>query len=246
MGRFYGKRVLITGGTSGMGLAGALRIVKEGGQVAITGLSEERLDQASKLLPGTTLILKSDAASETDIDVLAKAVSGWGHLDGLWLNAGYSEIGAPQSVTADAFNRMMNANVRGPILQLALLSKTLKPGASVLVTASAAVYEGAAMSSLYAATKGAVVAMVRSWSSSLATRNIRANMLVPSSIHTNFRHFMPDELRQLFKDYVLSQVPLIRAGTADEAATVALFLLSDDASCITDSHYAVDGGLVNY
>lgn len=144
-----------------MGLAGALRIVKEGGQVAITGLSEERLAQARKLLPDTALILKSDAASEADINALATAVSSWGQLDGLWLNAGYAEVGAPESVTADAFNRMMNANVRGPMLQLASLSQRLNPGASVLVTASSSVYEGAAMTSLYAATKGAVVAMVK-------------------------------------------------------------------------------------
>src|SRR5688572_23509351 len=112
MGRFHGKRVLITGGTSGMGLAGALRIVKEGGQVAISELIEESLTRARKLSPDTALILKSDAASEADIDALATAVSGWGNLDGLWLNAGYAEVVAPESVTADAFNRMMNANVR--------------------------------------------------------------------------------------------------------------------------------------
>jgi len=246
MGRFHGKRVLITGGTSGMGLAGALRMVQEGGQVAITGLSEERLAQARKLLPGTALILKSDAASEADINALATAVSRWGPLDGLWLNAGYAEVGAPESVTADAFNRMMNTNVRGPMLQLASLSTTLNPGASVLVTASSSVYEGAAMTSLYAATKGALVAMVKSWAASLATRNIRANTLVPGPIETNFRHFMPDESRQQFEDFVVSQVPLRRAGTADEAAAVALFLLSDDASYVTGSQYAVDGGLVHY
>jgi len=246
MGRFDGKRVLITGGTSGIGLAGALRIVKEGGEIALTGLNDERLAQARKVLPGTALVLKSDAASEADIDALTTAVSDWGHLDGLWLNAGYAEVGTPESVTADAFNRMMNANVRGPMLQLASLSRALNPGASVLVTASSSVYEGAAMTSLYAATKGAVVAMVKSWAASLATRNIRANTLVPGPIEPNFRHFMPEESRQQFEDFVVNQVPLRRAGTADEAAAVALFLLSDDASYVTGSQYAVDGGLVHY
>lgn len=102
------------------------------------------------------------------------------------------------------------------------------------------------MTSLYAATKGAVVAMVKSWAASLATRNIRANTLVPGPIETNFRHFMPEESRQQFEDFVVNQVPLRRAGTADEAAAVALFLLSDDASYVTGSQYAVDGGLVHY
>ncbi|MCW1875023.1 SDR family oxidoreductase [Erwinia sp. INIA-01] len=246
MRRFQGKRILITGGSSGMGLAGALRIASEGGQVAITGLNEERLAKARRLLPGNTLILRNDAAAEEDTTALAVAVSEWGSLDGLWLNAGYAEVGAPESVTADGFNRMMNANVRGPMLQLAALSASLNPGASVLVTSSSSVYEGAAMTSLYAATKGATVAMVKSWAAALAARNIRANTLVPGPIETNFRHFMPEESRQQFEDFVVSQVPLRRAGTAEEAAAVALFLLSDDASYVTGSQYAVDGGLVHY
>ncbi len=246
MGRFQGKRILITGGTSGMGLAGARRIVKEGGHVAITGLNEERLSQARRLLPASSLILKNDAAAEADVTALTTAVSEWGPLDGMWLNAGYAQVGTPESVTAEDFNRMMNANVRGPMLQLASLSALLKPGASVLVTASSSVYEGAAMTSLYAATKGAIVAMVKSWATALASRNIRANTLVPGPVETNFRHFMPEESRQQFEDFVVSQVPLKRAGTAEEAAAVALFLLSDDASYVTGSQYAVDGGLVHY
>ncbi|WP_312046914.1 SDR family oxidoreductase [Erwinia sp.] len=246
MGRFQGKRILITGGTSGMGLAGARRIVREGGQVAITGLNAERLECARGLLPKHSLILKNDAASETDINGLGEAISSWGTLDGLWLNAGFAEVGSPESVTAEAFNHMMNANVRGPMLQLAALSGSLNPGASVLVTSSSSVYEGAAMTSLYAATKGAVIAMVKSWASALAERGIRANTLVPGPIETNFRHFMPAESRRQFEDFVVSQVPLGRAGTAEEAAAVALFLLSDDASYVTGSQYAVDGGLVHY
>ena len=246
MGRFQGKRILITGGTSGMGLAGALRIVSEGGQVAITGLNEARLAQARGLLPGVSLIIKNDAASEADAGALREAVSAWGNLDGLWLNAGFAEVGSPQEVTADIFNRMMNANVRGPMLQLAALSDSLNAGASVLVTSSSSAYEGAAMTSLYAATKGAVVAMVKSWASALADRRIRANTLVPGPIDTNFRHFMPQEARQQFEEFVVSQVPLGRAGTAEEAAAVALFLLSDDAAYVTGSQYAVDGGLVRY
>lgn len=246
MSRFQDKRVLITGGTSGIGLAGAQRIVAEGGHVAITGLNEERLERARGLLPATSLILKSDAASESDINGLAGAIRGWGSLDGLWLNAGFAEVGSPESVTADSFNHMMNANVRGPMLQLAAFSKSLNSGASVLVTSSSSAYEGAAMTSLYAATKGAVIAMVKSWASALAERGIRANTLVPGPIETNFRHFMPETSRQQFEEFVLSQVPLGRAGTAEEAAAVALFLLSDDASYVTGSQYAVDGGLIHY
>lgn len=229
-----------------MGLAGAQRIVTERGHVAITGLNEERLERARSLLPAASLILKSDAASEADIHGLGEAINDWGSLDVLWLNGGYAEVGSPESVTADSFNRMLNVNVRGPMLQLAALSESLNSGASILVTSSSSVYEGAAMTSLYAATKGAIIAMVKSWASALAERGIRANTLVPGPIETNFRHFMPEESRQQFEDFVVRQVPLGRAGTAEEAAAVALFLLSDDASYVTGSQYAVDGGLVHY
>ena len=246
MRRFEGKRILITGGTNGMGLAGAIRIVKEGGHVAVTGLNQERLQQARQILPDTSLILKSDAGSEADISELKASIIQWGRLDGLWLNAGFADVGSPESVTAETFNRMMNTNVRGPMLQLSALSATLNTHSSVLVTSSSSVYEGAAMTSLYAATKGAVIAMVKSWASALADRQIRANTLVPGPIETNFRHFLPEDSRQNFESSVVNQVPLGRMGTAEEAAAVALFLLSDDASFVTGSQYAVDGGLIHY
>lgn len=246
MARFSGKNILITGGTSGMGLAGAKRITSEGGRVAITGLNSARLIAAAEVLPEQSLIIKNDAALGSDVENLANSLTSLGMIDGLWLNAGYAEIGSPESVTAEAFNQMMNANVRGPMLQLARLSPLLNSGASVVVTSSSSTYEGAAMTSLYAATKGAIIAMARSWAAALAERNIRVNVLVPGPIETNFRHFMPEESRQQFEDFVVSQVPLKRAGTPEEAAAVALFLLSDDSSYVTGSQYAVDGGLVRY
>jgi NAD(P)-dependent dehydrogenase (short-subunit alcohol dehydrogenase family) len=243
MSRFSGKRILITGGSSGIGLAGAKRIVAEGGEVGITGMNQERLDAASRELPSSWLVLRNDAADPAAADVLAEKVKARGRLDGLWLNAGYAAVGAIEEVDSDTFDRMMNANVRGPALQLAKLSGMLNRGASVVVTSSSSTYEGAAMTSIYAATKGAIIAMARSWASALAERKIRVNVLVPGPIDTNFRNFMPDDSRQQFEDYVVGRMPLGRVGPAEEAAAVALFLLSDDASYVTGSQYAVDGGL---
>lgn len=244
--RFSGKNIVITGGTSGMGLAGALRVVAEGGRVALTGLNPARLAAAAEQLPADSLVLSNDAASEADIEALGAALASWGRIDGLWLNAGYAQVGTLESVDAAAFNQMMNANVRGPMLQLARLSPMLNAGASVVATSSSSTYEGAPTTSLYAATKGAVVAMARSWAAEMAERGVRVNVLIPGPIETNFRHFMPEASRRQFEDFVVGQVPLKRAGTADEAAAVALFLLSDDASYVTGSQYAVDGGLVRY
>lgn len=117
-------------------------------------------------------------------------------------------------------------------------------GAYVVVTSSSLICEGVAATGLYAATKGAPVAMVRSWATALAPRDIRVNVIVPGPIDTNFRHFLPEDAKQGFEDFVMAQVPLRRAGTPEEAAAVALFLLSDDASYVTGSQYAVDSGLV--
>lgn len=229
-----------------MGLAGAHRICREGGRVAVTGQNPARLAAAQESLPDTALILRNDSGREEDVAALGEAVGNWHTLDGLWLNAGFAAVDMPEAVTAEAFNQMMNVNVRGPVLQLARLSPLLNPGASVVITSSSSVYEGAAATSLYAATKGAIVAMARSWATAMAERNIRVNVLIPGPIETNFRDFMPDEVRRGFEDFVTGQVPLKRAGTAEEAAAVALFLLSDDASYVTGSQYAVDGGLVRY
>lgn len=244
MARFNDKRVLITGGTSGMGLAGARRIVSEGGEVIVTGVNEARIREARRLLGAKGQAIANDAAIATAAVALAEIVQVAGGLDGLWLNAGHAALGAPEEVDAHAFDRMMAANVRGPVLQLAALSPHLNAGASVVVTSSSSTYEGAAATGLYAATKGALVAMARSWATALAPRGIRVNVVVPGPIDTNFRHFLPDEAKRGFEQFVIGQVPLGRAGTPDEAAAVALFLLSDDASYVTGSQYAVDGGLV--
>lgn len=240
--RFAGKNVLITGGTSGIGFAGATRILNEGGSVILTGTNQGRIEATRQSLPGAN-VLGNDAADPDATAALVEAAKSMGGLDGLWLNAGYAAVGPLETVDAHAFNQMMNANVRGPALQLASLSPLLKKGASVVVTSSTSTYEGAAGTSLYAGTKGAIVAMARSWATALASRAIRVNVLVPGPIATGFRDFLPEEARKSFEDFVLAQVPLGRVGTAEEAAAVALFLLSDESSFVTGSQYAVDGGM---
>jgi NAD(P)-dependent dehydrogenase (short-subunit alcohol dehydrogenase family) len=227
-----------------MGLAGAKRIISEGGTVIATGLNQHRIRAAQDVLGDKGQVLANDAASPDTASELAKVVGAAGGLDGLWLNAGYAALGTPEEADAETFDRMIAANVRGPVLQLAALSPHLNAGASVVVTSSSSTYEGAAATGLYAATKGALVAMARSWATALAPRGIRVNVVVPGPIDTNFRHFLPDEARRGFEDFVVAQVPLGRAGTPEEAAAVALFLLSDDASYVTGSQYAVDGGLI--
>jgi NAD(P)-dependent dehydrogenase (short-subunit alcohol dehydrogenase family) len=244
MTRFTDKRILITGGTSGIGLAGARRIRSERGSVAVTGVDSGRIAAAAEHLGGDTLAFANDAADPQAALDLAATVKNWGRLDGLWLNAGYADTDTVEGIDAAFFDAMMNANVRGPVLQLAALASSLNDGASIVVTSSVSPYEGLASTATYAATKGALVALTRSWATALAPRGIRVNALIPGPIESRLRDFLPEADRQAFEANAVGQVPLGRIGTADEAAAVALFLLSDDASYVTGSQYFVDGGMM--
>ncbi|NHD18852.1 MULTISPECIES: SDR family oxidoreductase [unclassified Actinopolyspora] len=242
MARFTGKRVLITGGTSGIGWAGARRIAAEEGRLILTGATPHRVATVGEELPGAR-VLTNDAAELDSAEALVSEVAECGGLDGLWLNAGYARVSGVDEVDAEFFDRMMATNVRGPVLQLARLAEHLNDGASVVVSSSTGTYEGGGVASVYAATKGALVAAARGWATALAARGVRVNVLVPGAIDTDFRGFMGEDFRESFERDVLGRVPLGRIGTAEEAAAVALFLLSDDASYVTGSQYVVDGGL---
>lgn len=242
--RCKGRSFIVTGGTSGIGLAGVRRIVAEGGRVLLTGTSPDKLAAVGRELGDRVTPLANDAGAIAGVDDLVRAARSFAPIDGLWLNAGYAAIAPVDGIDAAFFDAMMQANVRGPVLQLAALAPLLANGASIVVTASTSAYEGGAQASVYAATKGALIALVRCWASALGSRGIRVNALVPGPIDTGFRDFMADDVRRAFEAEVTGRTALGRAGTADEAAAVALFLLSDDSGFVTGSQYAVDGGLV--
>lgn len=239
-GRFAAKRVLVTGATSGMGLAGAHRLVREGATVILHGASSDRARALRDELPGAT-VLDGDLADPTVRAALVDVARAG--LDGLWLNAGIAQVAAVEATDEATLDRLLAVNVRVPLLLVAALLPVLRPGASIVATASTSIYEGAATTSMYAASKAALAAAVRTWATELAPRGIRANTLVPGAITTDLRRALAPAARADFEAAVTAATPLARAGTAEEAAAVALFLLSDDASYVTGSEYAVDGGL---
>lgn len=239
--RFDGKRVLITGATNGIGLAGARLLADEGAELVLTGNNDERLAALAAEI-GSATVLLNDASRMDAGTTLAEQLSGL-DIDGLWLNAGYADVAPIADVDAQFFDSMMATNVRGPMLQLAALNDQLNRGASIVVTSSTSTYEGAPETAVYAATKAALIAAARTWAVELAPRGIRVNTLVPGAIETGFRSFMDTETRSTFESGVLGRVPLGRIGTPTEAAAVALFLLSDQSSYVTASQYFVDGGL---
>lgn len=243
-GRFAGKRFLITGASSGIGRAGARRIAREGGRVIVTGQTPAHLEAVRAELPEDAIVLRNDSGDPAAVEELVEAARSLGGLDAVWLNAGFATIGSLEAVDARSFDRMMGVNTRGPMLQLAALSPLLSEGGAVLLTASSSAYEGAETTSLYGATKGAHLAMARSWAREMAARRIRVNTLVPGPIETNIRRHLPEETRRAFETAVVGMVPLGRIGTPEEAAAVALFLLSDEASFVSGSQVAVDGGMM--
>lgn len=212
------KLFLITGGTSGMGLEAARKLISLGGKVIITGRDTIRLDAARAELGENCVALENDSGSADTGKALFERTSLIGSLDGMWLNSAIARICAPEEITPELYEELMNINVRGPFLQMAALSPLLREGASVVVTSSSSVYEGAAAASLYAASKGAILAAARSWATALAGRNIRVNTLAPGPISTGLRDFLPENTRQAFEKSVIDAVPLARVGKAAEAA----------------------------
>ncbi|MFC2409648.1 MAG: SDR family NAD(P)-dependent oxidoreductase [Rothia dentocariosa] len=244
MKRFENKTILITGASSGIGLAGAKRLIEEGAHVIFTGRTESHVQAAAAELGDHATAVLDDVSDGNTLERIMPVVERVGALDGVWLNAAYAAGGPLEEMDQTTLDQIFKVNVVAPMSQMGALSPYVKDGGSVLVTSSTAAYEGAPIVSAYAATKAAILAAARGWASELAPRNIRVNSLVPGPITSNLRSVLPDEMRAQFEERLAEAVLLKRVGDAREAAAVALFLLSDEASYVTGSSYTVDGGLI--
>lgn len=242
MKKFENKTILITGASSGIGLAGAKKLMEEGAHVIITGKTQKHLDEAKTFLGDDATIISHDADDEISTQNFYKQIESIGALDGLWLNAAYASGGNLEDLDKEAILKMFEVNVVTPMLQMKQFSPLLVDGASVVVTSSTAVYEGLAGVSLYGATKAAVLSAARSWATELAPRKIRVNSLVPGPIKSNLRSGLPVEMKVELESRLAETLLLKRIGEPEEAAAVALFLLSDESSFVTGSSYLVDGG----
>lgn len=237
---------LITGGTTGIGLATAQLLSAEGAKVIVTGRNPETLAAARKLLPASVHILASDSGSLEQAQGLGAAVAAHtARLDGVFLNAGVGQFGPIEAMTPAHYDAMFNINVRGPFFQLQSLLPLLANPSSVVLNASVVAQLGFATTSLYSATKAAVVSFGKTLAVELAPRGIRVNTISPGPIATPIyaKLGFPAEAQKGFEDAMASQALLKRFGTPEELARVARFLLSPDSSYIVGDEIVVDGGV---
>lgn len=245
-GEFSGKFALVTGGTTGIGRATAELLRRAGARVAITGQNRETLAAAARELPDDVLVLRSDARSVADAAALAATLQErFGKLDVLFLNAGIAQLGPFEAVDEAFYQEHMDVNVKGVVFTLQKLLPLLGRGSSVIVNTSVADQRGTPGLSIYAATKGAVAALVRCLAVELAPRGVRVNSVCPATILTPIQQKfgLSPELSQATTQKYTARIPLARFGEADEVARSVLFLASSAASYVTGVELVVDGGL---
>ena len=243
MAKYAGKRVLITGGTSGIGLATARLLVSEGAQVLLTGRTRKTLDAAREEFGENAIVVESDAASLSHIQELAERVkTNFQPIDALFVNAGQTRFAPFEEMTEGAYDELFAVNAKGPYFTVQKLAPWMRDGGGVVFTTSVVNVMGYPMVSAYAATKAAVRSMTRSLARELLPRGIRVNAVSPGPIATSILDkVMPKEaLEKTYKQMAESN-PMKRVGNTEEIAKAAVFL-AFEATYTTGAELPVDGG----
>ncbi len=240
MGKLDGKVAVITGGSSGMALAGAKLFVEEGAHVFITGRRKEALDEAVELIGRNVTAVQGDAADLADLDRLYDTVRREkGAIDVLWASAGMGEQGILGEITEEQFDAAFQLNARGTLFTVQKALPLLNDGASILMTGSNASLRGFPGWSVYAGSKAVQQAWARVWLAELKDRRIRVNVLTPGQVATaKQEELFDEETKRQFE----SLIPRAEMGHPEEIATVALFLASDDSSYVNGMELVADGG----
>ncbi|MDH6164932.1 NAD(P)-dependent dehydrogenase (short-subunit alcohol dehydrogenase family) [Variovorax boronicumulans] len=245
MSRLQGKRTLITGGTSGIGLETAKQFLAEGARVIVTGVNPDSLAKAQAELGSEVLVLRADSASVAAQKELAQAVQAhYGQLDIAFLNAGVSVWMPIEAWTEEAFDRSFDINVKGPYFLIQALLPVFASPASVVLNTSINAHVGAERSSVYAATKAAFLNMSKTLSSELLRRSIRFNAVSPGPVETPLydKLGIPDAYRAQANKDIAATIPFGRFGTPEEVAKAVLYLASDESRWTVGSEIIVDGG----
>jgi NAD(P)-dependent dehydrogenase (short-subunit alcohol dehydrogenase family) len=246
MKKLEGKVVLVTGGSSGLGLAAAKRFVGEGATVFVTGRRQDELDAAVRDIGGDAVGVRGDIAKLDDLDRLYEDIGRKaGRLDVLFANAGVGEFQSLGQITEEHVDKLLAINIKGTLFTVQKALPLLPDGASIVLNGSMVSVQGMPAFSVYAATKAALRSFARSWSVDLRARKIRVNVVSPGTIVTpGYKNQlgMTDEQIAEFEAQASAAAPLGRPGTPDEVAKAVVFLASDDSSYVTGIELFVDGG----
>ena len=243
--RFQNKVVVVTGGTSGIGLATAKVFSEEGASVFITGRRQEALHAAVKQIGGRVTAVQGDMARLTDIDCLYDAVQQkHAQIDVVFANAGGGEMVPLGAITEEHYQQTFDTNVKGVLFTVQKALPLLKDGGSIVLTGSTTSISGTPAFSVYSATKAAVRNFARNWILDLKDRHIRVNAISPGLTETAGLNelFGGGDQAKGTKDYLAGLIPAGRIGQPEEIAKAVLFLASDEASFVNGVELFVDGG----
>ena len=245
--KLAGKIALVTGGTSGIGLATAQRFVSEGAYVFITGRRQNALDEAvQKIGSEHVSAVQADSSKLADLDRLYAAIKDQkGHLDVVFANAGGGTLAPLGQISEEHFDTTFNTNVKGVVFTVQKALPLMGEGGAIVLNASTTSIKGTPAFSIYSATKAAVRNLARSWTLDLKGRGIRVNVISPGVVPTPGYDGLglTKEQVQGFVDAQAATIPLGRVGTPDEIAKAVVFLASDDSSFVNGIELYVDGGM---
>jgi NAD(P)-dependent dehydrogenase (short-subunit alcohol dehydrogenase family) len=245
MPRLDGKVSLVTGGTSGIGLAAASALAKEGAHVYVTGRRERELATAVREIGRSATGVRGDVSNAQDIDRLfAQIRDEKGRLDVLFANAGVARYAALGNITEELYDSIFNVNVKGVLFTVQKALPLMPDGGSIILNASVVGSKGLSSNSVYSATKASIRSFARTWTTDLKHRGIRVNAISPGTIDTpGLSDLLASaEAGEQRRKMVASAIPLGRFGRPDEVAKAVVFLASDESSYITGSEIFVDGG----
>lgn len=247
MGKLNNKVAVITGGSTGIGLATAKTFVEEGASVVITGRTQETLDAAlAEINSDKVTAIKSDTSKLAEIQALADQLKEqFGTIDILFANAGIAWFAPMDQVDEAFFDAHFNTNVKGLFFTVQKLLPIFNDNGAIVLNASAVVHKGFENGTIYSATKGAVRNLARTMSTDLALRGIRVNVVSPGPIETPIysKMGMTEEQLNGMAESFAAMVPMKRFGTSSEVAKAVLFLASDDSSYVLGEEILVDGGI---
>jgi NAD(P)-dependent dehydrogenase (short-subunit alcohol dehydrogenase family) len=246
MNRFEGKNVLVTGGNSGIGLAAALAFAKEGARVAITGRDQSTLDKAAAQLGKDAIAVRNDAGNLADGINLANLLQQQGvSLDAVFINAGVAKLAPFEATEEEMWDLSFNTNVKGPYFLIKALVPLLNRGAAIVLNGSINAHIGMPNTSVYAASKAALISLAKTLSAELLSKGVRVNVISAGPVSTPLfgRLGLPSEQLSGVAAGILAQIPLKRFGTPEEIASAVLYLASTESAYIVGTELVADGGM---